>query len=39
LLSLAEMQYLENSLAAFRQATETDQRPYSFLDRQVKTTS
>jgi glycosyltransferase involved in cell wall biosynthesis len=39
LLSLAEMQYLENSLAAFRQATETDQRPYSYLDRQVKTTS
>jgi hypothetical protein len=26
------MQYLENSLAAFRQVTETDQRPYSFVD-------
>jgi glycosyltransferase involved in cell wall biosynthesis len=38
LLSLAEMQYLENSLAAFRQATETDQRPYSHLDRQIKST-
>jgi hypothetical protein len=32
LLSLAEMQYLENSLAAFRQVTETDQRPYSYVD-------
>jgi hypothetical protein len=32
LLSLAEMQFLENSLAAFRQATETDQQPYSYLE-------
>jgi glycosyltransferase involved in cell wall biosynthesis len=39
LLSLAEMQYLENSLAAFRQATETDQRPYSYVDGRVRTTS
>jgi hypothetical protein len=31
LLSLAEMQIVENSLAAFRQPTETDQRPYSYL--------
>jgi glycosyltransferase involved in cell wall biosynthesis len=38
LLSLAEMQYLENSLAAFRQATETDHRPYSHLDRPLKST-
>jgi hypothetical protein len=39
LLSLAEMQYLENSLAAFRQATETDQRPYSFVDAPARSTS
>jgi glycosyltransferase involved in cell wall biosynthesis len=39
LLSLAEMQYLENALAAFRQATETDQRPYSYLERSTKSTS
>jgi hypothetical protein len=37
LLSLAEMQILENALAAFRQPTETDQRPYSYLERQAKT--
>jgi hypothetical protein len=39
LLSLAEMQILENSLAAFRQATEIDQRPYSYLDRPTRTTA
>jgi hypothetical protein len=39
LLSLAEMQYLENSLAAFRQVTETDQRPYSYVDGAAKSTS
>ncbi len=39
LLSLAEMQYLENSLAAFRQATETDQRPYSFVNGPIKSSS
>ena len=31
LLALAEMQLLENSLATFREATETDQSPYSYL--------
>jgi hypothetical protein len=36
LLSLAEMQILENSLAAFRQPIETDQRPYSYLERTTK---
>jgi glycosyltransferase involved in cell wall biosynthesis len=39
LLSLAEMQYLENSLAAFRQVTETDQRPYSYVDGSGRTSS
>lgn len=39
LLSLAEMQYLENALAAFRQATETDHRPYSYVDGRAKSTS
>jgi glycosyltransferase involved in cell wall biosynthesis len=38
LLSLAEMQIVENSLAAFRQATEIDQRPYSYLERTTKST-
>lgn len=37
LLSLAEMHYLENSLAAFRQATETDHRSYSFVDKAEQT--
>jgi uncharacterized protein YyaL (SSP411 family) len=36
LLSLAEMQFLENSLAAFRQVTETDQQPYSYLEHASK---
>jgi glycosyltransferase involved in cell wall biosynthesis len=39
LLSLAEMQYLENALAAFRQATETDQRPYSYVDGKAKSST
>jgi hypothetical protein len=39
LLSLAEMQFLENSLAAFRQATETDQQPYSYLEHAAKSSS
>jgi glycosyltransferase involved in cell wall biosynthesis len=39
LLSLAEMQYFENAMAAFRQATETDQRPYSYVDGNAKSST
>ncbi|MEX0611605.1 MAG: glycosyltransferase family 4 protein [Pirellulales bacterium] len=39
LLSLAEMQFLENSLAAFRQATEADQHPSSYLQHSTKSNS
>jgi hypothetical protein len=39
LLALAEMQLLENSLATFRQATDTDQRPFSYLEQAASTTA
>jgi hypothetical protein len=39
LLALAEMQLLENSLATFRQATETDHSAFSYLEQPTNTSA